>query len=168
MQPIYLNISDRDEEHSRLPRWTLALNNSLADHHPSTCHILLEWSTRTDGKWGRRANLNRTIQLDLSPEEIDTLILKTSRLREEFSIECLGDEQVHSHGGNSPTRSNQGSVICRSISMVVGGNHQATIYLRNDCPIWKNSEWGKEIMNRVEPYLVASPWLDHLRDRKLP
>ena len=135
MQSIYLNISDRDEEHSRLPRWILSLNNKLAAHHPSTCHIILEWSTRTDGKWVGRANLNRTIPLDLSLEEIDDLIRKTSRLREEFPTECLGNEQVHTHGGNSPTRSNHDSVICRSISMVVGGSHQHTIYLRKGSPI---------------------------------
>ena len=54
MQPLHLNITDRDEEYSILPRWTLWLKNRYVAHYPSTCGITLEWSTRTDGKWGKR------------------------------------------------------------------------------------------------------------------
>ena len=168
MHPTYVNISDRDEEHSLLPRWTLALNNSLASHQPSTCSLLLEWSTRTDEKWGNRANLHRTIQIHLTPKEIDAMILKIAQLPAQYPSDCLGIDQVHTHGGHSATRSNQGSVICRSISACIGQNHQPTIYIRKDSSIWVDSEIALTILKIIEPHCINLPRNPKPKSRFIP
>lgn len=167
MIPIQINISDRDEESSPFPRWDLVFHNKFTPYHSSTAHLYLEWSTRTDGKWGGRANLRRNVQLDLNSEEIESLVQSTIATPEIYPEEFLDYTQVHTHGGNSPTRSNQNSSICRSISFLQAQKH-TTVYLRKDSPLWNDTFWGREISRLLLPYNMESPWSAKQPSRILP
>ena len=167
MLPIQINISDLDEEYCGFPRWSLSLHNKFTTYHRSTAHLQLEWSTRTDGKWGGRANLHRCMRLDLTSEKIEDLVQSTVSIPKNYPGEVLDHTQVHTHGGNSPTRSNRDSIICRSVSML-SGHEYSTFYIRKDSKLWTTSFWGKEIVLLVLPHVRESPWLMKQQNRKLP
>lgn len=157
---------DHDEEYSRFPRWTLSLHNQFTTCHTSTAHLHLEWSTRTDGKWGRRANLNRHIKLDLTSEIIESLVHSTISLQNEYPQETLNNTQVHTHGGNSPSRANIDSAICRSVSLLRADSY-STFYIRKDSTIWDDTFWGKEIVRLVAPHYQESSRLMKPPNRKI-
>lgn len=167
MSPIQINISDHDEEYSRLPRWGLAFYNGFTHYHSSTAHLQLEWSTRTDGKWGGRANLQRNIQLDLTSKEVESLIHSTFAIPEVYHEEIIDHTEVHTHGGHSPTRSNNDCAICRSITFLLAGEC-TTIYIRKDSHVWSSTEWGQVIARLLLPHYLERPWLAEQSNRKLP
>ena len=76
------------------------------------------------------------------------------------AADCLGIHEVHTHGGYSPTRANIDSVICRSIALYDygKGEYQMNCYVRDNSPVWTDSEWGMTIMALVEPHLTEAPW----------
>jgi len=167
MLPVQVNIMDHDEEQSKFPRWTLSLHNQFTTYHTSTARLHLEWSTRTDGKWGGRANLNRHIDIDLTSEEIESLVNSAISIQDEHPHEILDDTQVHTHGGSSPTRANKDSAICRSVSLWRMDGY-STFYIRKDSIIWNGTLWGKEIVRLVAPHYQESSWLMKPPNRKIP
>ena len=152
-----LSIQACAEESSRLPRWHLVFHDRHCPHYPAKCSLILEWSTRTDGKWGSRSAQHRTVEITMSSEEIDWMIETGKRLPTDHASECLHD-QVHTHGGYSPTRANTDSVICWYISMVENGHYQQVCYLRENSSVWMETDWGKKVMALVQPHLTEAPW----------
>ncbi|MBK1816241.1 hypothetical protein JIN84_11510 [Luteolibacter yonseiensis] len=159
-------ICDRDVETSAFPRWELLLLDTPHPLYSSRSILRLEWSTRSDGKWGRR-NYHRTVHLDLSDDEINILILGTGSLPESWPDECLYDTDVHTHGGRSPTRENKSAAICRAITWVIDGHHKR-FHIRKDSLVWSDSAWGLKIMNQVSPHIVETPWNNQNQKRRLP
>lgn len=168
MEPTQLNIQARDEEDSHLPRWGLALYGKGATHYASSCYLELEWSTRNDGKWGSRSAQHRTLLLDFNAEEIEALITAATKLPQRYPNEYLNDDQVHTHGGDSPTRANEDSVICRCVSFVADAKYEPGFYIRKTSPVWTESAWGKEIMVKVAPHLAKASWRSRSQPRILP
>ena len=152
-----LSIREWGEESSRLPRWNLIFLDQLHPHYPSQCVLELEWSTRSDGKWGRKTAQRRTIALPMDRDAIEQMIDAGKRLPADHTSECLDTSGVHSHGGMSPTRANTDSAICRSVSLFDNGEYR-TSYVREDSPLWTTTDWGKRIMSLVAPYFTEAPW----------
>lgn len=161
-----MQIREWREESSLLPRWQLVLNDRNDPHHPSYSGLALEWSTRSDGKWGARSTEHLNVMLDLDPDHIERMIDSGNHLPRTFPDECLDSNGVHSHGGVSPTRSNHGSVICRSISFVKDGEYAGHLYIREDSHIWTSTEWGRQIMDWVTPHLTEAPWRQRQRNQQ--
>lgn len=168
MNASQFTLTHRGEENSHLPRWTLLLVDESHPHFPSHASLDLTWSTREDGKWSERNALHRRISLNLGNDEIGSLINAAVALAIQYPGECLSDHQVHTHGGHSPTRSNDSKVICRSISFVAENRYQHGFYIRTDSPVWGNSSWGSRILELVQPHLIEAPWRTHRRPRNLP
>jgi hypothetical protein len=150
-----LHVVAWDEEDSPMPRWTLALTNHL---HPigSSCALLLEWSTRSDGKWGRRSAYRKTVRPQIVPDIIHELIDYAWEFTDVHPNECLDHLQVHTHGGYSPTRANDDSTICYHFLLFGITSSREAVYLKKDSQIWTTTPWGIQIMALIEPYLVPA------------
>lgn len=168
MSPSQFDLQDYDEENSKFPRWNLLLTNHSHPHHPSQSVLKLKWCTRDDGKWAERNALRRTVHLDFTVDEIEASILASVRLPEFFPDDCLGSNQVHTHGGYSPTRSDESSVICRSISFVIDGDYNSRFYIRKDSKVWTESPWAMKVLAQVTPHLTEAPWRNRVQRRNLP
>ena len=162
-----LSIMASGEESSRFPRWHLVFHDRHHPHHPSKSSLHLEWSTRSDGKWGSRSAQRRSVELTLDSDEIDWMIDVGKQLPQDHASECLHYDNVHTHGGYSPTRANADSVICWSVSLVENGEYQAVCYLRENSPLWTGTDWGKRVMNLVQPHLTEAPWRMKASERNL-
>ena len=155
-----LSIIACGEESSRLPRWCLSFHDRHDPHYPSQCCLGLEWSTRDDGKWGARTTQKQNIKIPLDPLDVEWMIGTAKDLPSAHPSDCLGIDEVHTHGGYSPTRANSDSVICRSVSICdcEKGEYQTICYLRENSPLWTEEEWGKNITALVQPHLTEAPW----------
>lgn len=151
------------EETSPLPRWWLSFTRSKLDGSPAAA-FGLEWSTRSDGKWGSRTALKRDFRLELTSEEIDWFVDEARRLPDTRPMECLND-QVGSRGGESPTRTRDGT-LCVSVSFHANGNWEPGYYLTVDTPAWTETEWGRKVQALVQPHLI--PLSDTLNQSRHP
>jgi len=97
--------------------------------------------------------------------EIDQLIETGRKLSANYASQCLYHDDVHTHGGCSPTRSNADSEICWSVSLVEKGHYQQIAYLPKNSPLWTESEWGKRIIAMVQPHLTEAPWRLRINER---
>jgi hypothetical protein len=156
---VSLSIQAWGEESSSMPRWDLIFHDSRHPYRLSKCLLLLEWNTRTDGKWGRRSAQHKKVEIPLAADEVDRLIDVGKRLPIDFASECLHD-QVHTHGGYSPSRADSDSVICWAVSSSENSRYMGTFYIRENSPLWTESEWGKRVMGLVSPHLTVAPWRD--------
>ncbi len=168
MSYLQLSISDRDEESSLLPRWAIGLTDHRHPHHPSICHLSLEWSTRIDGKWGSRSALRREIRIPMPAIDIQSLIESLQAIPALFPDECLGHDDVHTHGGCSPTRANKDRIICRSISTSSESGWGGAIYIRTNSHIWTDSQPGLAIIQIVQAHLITLPRNPKISPSSLP
>ena len=165
LQGSALSITAWDEESSRLPRWHLVFHDRKHSYYASQCNLMLEWSTRSDGKWGSRSAQRKSVSLIIDEREIEWMIETGKQLPSDHSSDCLHHGEVHSHGGHSPTKSNSDSIICWHISSVENGKYQGVCYLRKNSPLWTQTDWGRNIMALVQPYLTEAPWRQKASER---
>ena len=159
-----MSIRAWGEESSQLPRWRLIFHDRHSQYYPAQCSLNLEWSTRNDGKWGGRTAQHRSVEIPMTPDEIDWFIETGKRLPEEHASECLID-QVHTHGGYSPTRANADSAICWGISLVENGAYHQVCYIRESSPLWIDTAWGRAVMALVQPHLTLAPWRQQMNEQ---
>jgi len=153
-----INIQAWDEEKCRLPRWLFAIRGKTDAHSPSACDLSLQWSTRDDGKWGSRSAFRKSVSISLSTEEIEMIIHGAEELMTFYPGKCLNHDQVHTHGGYSPTRDNNDSVVCYSLCLFDHGTCLPVMYLKKNSEIWTASPWGQKITDLIQPHIIPAYW----------
>lgn len=162
-----MTIRAWDEESSKLPRWELVFCDANDPYYPSKGFLQLEWNTRNDCKWGRRSSRRERIELILTPDGITSIIDDVKQLITDYPSEFLPSTEIHTHGGYSPSRANSDSMICWPVSVYENLEYETIGYLRKESSIWTKTQWGRQLMEFVQPHLKEAPNTQKL-SRRLP